>query len=530
MLAADALTQLDLVDKGVKALQDSSGTLTGDAKVHLDNVLSCLTLASAQLRQAATKQVVLPSGASSQDRKSVTDCIDNAEKARQAASDSLRQAAALPDDKRAPAAAAISEATSSIVSAESAVKALRAACQTSGPLSSVRSQVLAIVIVGAMLVVVPMVAIHHTDGQIISLIFATVVMCLALIAVAVTSGEHGIAGPIIGADNRVSTSKTQFALWTVAVAFALAFLLARAIWDSTDLATVLGSDRMDQYLVLVGGPFAAGVLAKVAATVKTDNGTLQKSSADAPSASQVFSDDSGDASLIDSQYLIFNIVAMAYFIVRLAQSQVLPEMPDVLLGLTSASAATYIANKAIERNAPIVSAVWPRSCRPGQTIRVSGRNFTAGTERSDVGKLAVQISGYASTSLRPTLMSSENDLIVDLPRDVPGGTRELSVVTASGAVSDPYLIEVIVAKPTLLGLDGPAARGRTVRATGHDLLPPLTAKGKVNVSIGGFVKSCDTDGRTVEFEVPTALPANSDAALYVSNDVATSDPITVHVS
>src|SRR5262249_44955092 len=76
---------------------------------------------------------------------------------------------------------------------------------------------------------------------------------------------------LIGADGRVSTSKTMATLWTAALAYMLIVMgliaaFTNAQGDNTspgDILNALISPTSTLYLVLLGGPFAAAVLAKV---------------------------------------------------------------------------------------------------------------------------------------------------------------------------------------------------------------------------------------------------------------------------
>jgi hypothetical protein len=68
--------------------------------------------------------------------------------------------------------------------------------------------------------------------------------------------------------------------------------------------------------------------------------------------------DNGDTDLVDTQYVLFTAVAVAYFVGTLVMTTIdylhgsrtdvgLPEIPSALLGLTSLSALTYVGNKTV---------------------------------------------------------------------------------------------------------------------------------------------------------------------------------------
>jgi hypothetical protein len=87
------------------------------------------------------------------------------------------------------------------------------------------------------------------------------------------------------------------------------------------------------YFVLLGGPYAAAVIAKVNNSNQTQNGSVQKSDGSgAINPFDVISDDSGNVSVYDFQYTLFNLVAMvavlATFVPRPGIG--LPAIPDFL--------------------------------------------------------------------------------------------------------------------------------------------------------------------------------------------------------
>jgi len=124
----------------------------------------------------------------------------------------------------------------------------------------------------------------------------------------------------VGKDGRWSTSKLQALLWTYAVLFGLASLIVAAwLGDDTGWTKQEKLGLQEEYLILLGGPFAAAVLSKAITTQKAKDGTLPKSEAQETATvgeglSQVISDDTGDTDLVDTQYFLFNLLALAYFL------------------------------------------------------------------------------------------------------------------------------------------------------------------------------------------------------------------------
>jgi hypothetical protein len=162
-------------------------------------------------------------------------------------------------------------------------------------------------------------------------------------------------GLILGKDNRTSTSQCVALAWTFVVAYLLVSLLA-AKWFGDDTGwTALPAEDLAAYLVFLGGPYAAGILAKAAAVSAASKGTKTTSTAPA-SIGQVVTDDSGQTDLGDLQYVLFNAIAIVFVIVSFAGhlDRGLPVIPTVLWALALTSASGYTAKKLITDPLPVV--------------------------------------------------------------------------------------------------------------------------------------------------------------------------------
>ncbi len=144
----------------------------------------------------------------------------------------------------------------------------------------------------------------------------------------------GFLSTLRGADGRLSTSYTQGGLWTVLVAFALfAARLAFGTLKTSDF-TAAAQSFVPTYLLLLGCPFAAAALAGLNYGIRKDDGSIQKTEAYGAQLRDIVADDSGRTSLNDSQFLVFNVVAAATFVVLLAgEPSKLPVLPSTLVGL-----------------------------------------------------------------------------------------------------------------------------------------------------------------------------------------------------
>ncbi len=189
----------------------------------------------------------------------------------------------------------------------------------------------------------------------------------------------GLVGLIVGTDNRLSTSKFQVLLWTVAVVFSFFFFVFQLAFgqDTAHFESLNG-----EYLLLLGGPFAAAVLAKQAASTRVGEAEQQVPAAK-PGVGDLVQDGSENGAVADAQFLLFNLVALAYFVTALVRSPTaLPDLPDTLVGLTSVSALTYLGAKVVGNNLPVIESVSlvtgtsaDGKMRADSQLRILGRNF-----------------------------------------------------------------------------------------------------------------------------------------------------------
>jgi hypothetical protein len=127
---------------------------------------------------------------------------------------------------------------------------------------------------------------------------------------------------------------------------------------------------------------------------------------------QAFSDDGGQTDLIDTQYLLFGAIALVVFIVMFLRdfASGLPELPDILVALSSVGATAYIANKWTAEDAkPHIDRVMPDKAKPGETIVIYGTNLLSvsqgGKRLPPNGAVQVFFGSEAEVSLN--LTSSE---------------------------------------------------------------------------------------------------------------------------
>jgi len=200
----------------------------------------------------------------------------------------------------------------------------------------------------------------------------------------------------LGTDDRVSTSKVQFALWTLALAWALLVIAFHV--------AVYPPGTLDpRYLLLLGLPAGAAVSAKAITMGQKANGTVSKNripykkkkAADA--VKETVSNDQGDLDLGDAQYFLFTLVALTVFFIAFFHAPVkLPVLPDTLVALTSASAAAYVAKKAASSTPAKITAVSPQKGPANAPVKIFGSGLGSASS-GDGGAGDVTFGGLTAT-------------------------------------------------------------------------------------------------------------------------------------
>ncbi|MCL7424380.1 hypothetical protein [Streptomyces sp. YS415] len=273
----------------------------------------------------------------------------------------------------------------------------------------------------------------------------------------------GALAPVIGEDNRLSTSRAVAAAWVLFVAYAVLVLVGR-LAAASDPAE---RDALVSGLELARGAGAVTVLAVVcvlAVLVRRVVGLrvlgqrLQKVPADRPRAADLLTDDAGRGTFADIQYVVVSAVALLFAAVRLARRpDQLPDLPWALAVIVLISAATYLAGKYAEGGRPVIlSVVRSREAgaldgpiRTGDDIEIRGAGFVppgAGTA-DRLSRMVVRIGPVnVHVPLVPVAGGFSNPtdtvLTVPVPADVEPGRVEVQVVTAAGVETGRYAIDV----------------------------------------------------------------------------------------
>ncbi|MGW7262500.1 hypothetical protein [Streptomyces sp. NPDC054842] len=273
----------------------------------------------------------------------------------------------------------------------------------------------------------------------------------------------GVLAPVVGEDNRLSTSRAVAASWVVLVVYAVLVLVGRLALASGHAER----DRLISGLELARGAGVVTVVAVVcgiAVLVRRVVGLrvlgqrLQKVRADRPRAADLLTDDSGRGNFADIQYVVVGAVALAFAAVRLARRpEQLPDLPWGLAVLVLVSAATYVAGKYAEGGRPVIlSVVRAREAgdldapiRTGDDIEIRGAGFVppgAGTA-DRLSRMVVRIGPvHVHVPLVPVPGGFSNPtdavLTVPVPVDVEPGRVEVQVVTAAGVETNRCAIDV----------------------------------------------------------------------------------------
>ncbi|WP_055690108.1 hypothetical protein [Streptomyces prasinus] len=273
----------------------------------------------------------------------------------------------------------------------------------------------------------------------------------------------GILAPVIGEDNRLSTSRAVAAAWVLFLAYAVLVLVGQL---------AVASDHRERDALIEGLELARGagvvtvlaVVCGIAVVVRRVVGLrvqgqrLQKVGADRPRAADLLTDDAGRGGFADIQYVVVGGVALTFAAVRLARRpDQLPDLPWGLAVVVLVSAATYLAGKYAEGGRPVIlSVVRAREAgdldapiRTGDDIEIRGAGFVPlGAQGADrLARMVVRVGTvHVHVPLVPVAGGFDNPtdvlLTVPVPADVEPGRVEVQVVTAAGVETNRYAIDV----------------------------------------------------------------------------------------
>ncbi len=301
-------------------------------------------------------------------------------------------------------------------------------------------------------------------GRTAGLVAALVSAALLSAAAWLHRARGGVLAPVIGEDNRLSTSRTVAAAWVLLSVFAvlvLAVELAAAPDAGARSGLLAGLDlaRGAGMVTVVALTCAVAVVVRRTVTVRVQGRRLQKVRADRPRAADLLTDDAGRGAFSDVQYVLISAAAVVFAAVRLAgQPDRLPDLPWGLALLVVVSTVTYLAGKYAESSRPVVlSVVRAREVgdlhapiRTGDDIEIRGTGFVpvGATDPDRLSRMVVRIgSVHVHAPLIPVrggfTSPVDTALTVPVPAEVEPGRVEVQVVTAAGAETNRYPIDVV---------------------------------------------------------------------------------------
>ena len=273
----------------------------------------------------------------------------------------------------------------------------------------------------------------------------------------------GTLAPVIGEDNRLSTSRALAGSWVLFVVYAVLVLVGELAAASKHgrrdaLIAGLGLARGVGVVTVIAVVCAIAVLVRRVVAMRVLGQRLQKLRADRPRAADLLTDDSGRASFADTQYVVISVVALVFAVVRLARRpDQLPDLPWGLALLVLVSAVTYLVGKYAEGGRPVVlSVVRSREAgdldapiRTGDDIEIRGAGFVPpGAQTADrLSRMVVRIGTvHVHVPLVPVPGGFSNPtdtlLTVPVPADVEPGRVAVQVVTAAGVETNRVAIDV----------------------------------------------------------------------------------------
>ncbi|MEV8318763.1 hypothetical protein AB0Q95_31860 [Streptomyces sp. NPDC059900] len=273
----------------------------------------------------------------------------------------------------------------------------------------------------------------------------------------------GIIAPLLGEDNRLSTSRAVAACWVLLVVFAVLVLAGQLAGASghrerDELITGLDLARAAGAVTVLAVVCGIAVLVRRVVGLRVLGQRLQKVPADRPRAADLLTDDAGRGSFTDAQYVLVSAVAMVFAAVRLARRpEQLPDLPWGLAVLVLVSAATYVTGKYTEGGRPVIlSVVRAREAgdldgpiRTGDDIEIRGAGFVPpGAQTADrLARMAVRIGTvHVHVPLVPVpggfTNPTDTALTVPVPVDVEPGRVDVQVITAAGVETNRCTIDV----------------------------------------------------------------------------------------
>ncbi|MQY16346.1 hypothetical protein SRB5_65440 [Streptomyces sp. RB5] len=295
-----------------------------------------------------------------------------------------------------------------------------------------------------------------TAARTAGLVAAVILAGLLAAAAWVHRARGGLFAPLVGEDGRLSTSRTLAAAWALVTGYAVLFLALELAFKADAALDFSRAGGLNTVLAVV---FGTAVAVRGGTAMLVRRRRLQKVRADRPRPADLLCDDAGRGSFTDTQFALVGAAVLVYAAVRLARRpEELPELPWALVILVGVSAGAYLAGKLSESGRPtILSVVRAREAgdldaplRTGDDIEIRGSGFVppGATTADQLARTVVRIgSVHVHVPLVPVAGGFANPgdvvLVVPVPAEVEPGRVEVRVVTASGAESVAYTVDIV---------------------------------------------------------------------------------------
>ena len=206
-----------------------------------------------------------------------------------------------------------------------------------------------------------------------------VVLCY-LIVCRVVSGKWTFWALAEGQDGRLSTSKAQWLMWTITVAFAYVVIYTmRSLHGNHDALSTVPQN----VLIALGFSTFTMAGAKGITTAYVANGRVSKvgQSGDQSQLSDLLQDDSGATDLSKSQLLIWTLIAIGIFLANVVyqigsiatsgpstDNDSLPDINQALLVLSGLAQGGYLGKKLVTSSPLQATSLVPASLRRADAI------------------------------------------------------------------------------------------------------------------------------------------------------------------
>lgn len=276
--------------------------------------------------------------------------------------------------------------------------------------------------------------------------FARVAACggaiamLALLAalVRVLAGPHQlglVVRLVVGADGRISSSKSLALAWCVVAGFAVLEVAAENLLAGSVAPLVSVPTNL---LIAIGSSAVTVVSAHGITNAYLARGLIAKPQSSTPSWAELVCDDDGKLDLGKVQLVYAAVIALVLYLTRLLARPLgvvadVPDIESILMALMGLSQGGYLAAKFTSVAVPRVTSVSDEAVPPGAKVAICGHGF---------GRLRGQVTFDDAPGVVETWADDRITCSVPARRDAntpwrPGERLRLSVFTNGRAAYTP---------------------------------------------------------------------------------------------